>query len=498
MKRNMIISALASLAVAATVFTGCPSSYPDLTAVSIPAYIVGGFKQADVDASKWKAVDNGGNDFFPIEFSETDDGKIAEFTWKQDSNKWSAGFPTDTMDFQLALEVGWDAVWDCGEALTLNDDYKTVAYGKDGENITLSGLKQGETYTMKILMEGSDVKIKVEGKAETFTELTLIADGMPYVMDRLNGTYTQSVTASGDSLKFIIYDGSKKWGLDTPSADDKTYACKEVTGLSSLTTTAEHMYKFSATLSDNGVPSVTISDLKPIELKAIVGDLTDWTTITKDTASSTATKNVYVYTFTADESKFGGWSDNAHNIAFKICTTDTQDWDATNYGGVEVKLNGEEATLEKNPGMANSYADGLEDGKEYIIIITTDASSVKAKLCSLTTVTVSLDETLAAKASLKTNSNITWRGVASGSWSADKVTFTQSALSLTPNNTAKTAVFYVTGDYDITGQWTDAQKKEGTNFKLEFDEDTSDPKGGWFKLDTTKSAVALTYSEKKN
>lgn len=513
-KLNKIISALAYLSLAVGMFVGCADNNPDLTPVAIPTHIVGGIKQADVDSATWKAEDKDSNDFFPIKFKETDDGKVAEFTWKQDSNKWSAGYPTDTQEFQLTLGLSWDSVWANGEEIVLNEDYKKVTYGKGGKNLKITGLKQGETYTMKIKMAGSDVKIKVTGKAETFTELTLIADGFPRTMDRLNGTYTSTVSASSASLPFVIYDGEKTWGLKSADANafafDTEYTCEEVKAPTSLSVTNKYSYKFTATLSNDGTPKVTVADLKPIALKSIVGDFTgDNTAASLTVVSEGAIKNVYSYPVTPTATMIGGWG-YAGGLSYKLSVgaagnTNAAYWKETNYGtnadsdaNDAAKPDGKAVKLKKNPGDDNARVD-VEVGKTYLLIVTTTADEVSVqwisteKVADNVKVTVTLDNTLAAEDVLTLNSNISWGG-AKGKWSADGKNFHTKSLFVKP--TGNKVDFYISKDYELDG-WAKEQKVDDTNFKFEIGEDTDDPKGGWFKIDAS-SDISITYSEKKN
>ncbi|MBR1723265.1 MAG: hypothetical protein IJ727_12445 [Treponema sp.] len=514
-KLHKITAALASLAVAVSAFTGCADSHTgdDYEPVAVPAYLVGGIYQADVDSVT--AEKNGDNYFFPLTFQTVDGEKIAEFTWKQDCNHWGAGLPTDTQDFKLSLENGWNASWENSEELTLNSDYAEVSFGSPDKkgNITLSGLKQGESYTMKIKIDGAKVLVKVEGKEEEFTELTLIADGIPLTMDRLNGTYTSTVSASSDSLPFVIYDGEKTWGLKSADANafafDTEYTCEEVKAPTSLSVTNKHSYKFTATLTADGTPKVTVADLKPIALKSIVGDFTgDDTAVALTVVSEGAIKNVYSYTVTPEAT--GGWG-YAGGLSYKLSfgaagtTKDNNYWNETCYGANAdsdannaAKPDGDAVKLKKNPGDDNARVD-VEVGKTYLLIVTTTADEVSVQWISTETVavkvkvTVTLDNTLAAEDVLTLNSNISWGG-AKGKWSADGTNFHTKSLFVKP--TDNKVDFYISKDYEISG-WAVDEKLDDTNFKFEIGEDTGDPKGGWFKIDAS-SDISITYSEKKN
>ena len=513
-KLHKITAALASLAVAVSAFTGCADSHTgdDYEPVAVPAYLVGGIYQADVDSVT--AEKNGDNYFFPLTFQTVDGEKIAEFTWKQDCNHWGAGLPTDTQDFKLSLENGWNAAWENSEELTLNSDYEEVSFGSPDKkgNITLSGLKQGESYTMKIKIDGAKVLVKVEGKEEEFTELTLIADGIPRTMDRLNGTYTSTVSASSGSLPFVIYDGEKTWGLKSTDvsafAFANEYTCEEVEAPTSLSVTNKYSYKFTATLTADGTPKVTVAALKPIALKSIVGDFTgDDTAAALTVVSEGAIKNVYSYTVTPAVT--GGWG-YAGGLSYKLSVGDagaTNDayWKKNNYGANAgsddndaAKPDGDAVKLKKNPEMDNARVD-VEVGKTYLLIVTTTADEVSVQWISTETVagnvkvTVTLDSTLAAEDVLTLNSNISWGG-AKGKWSADGTNFHTKSLFVKPTDNKVT--FYISKNYEAYG-WALTENVDNTNFKFEIGEDTSDSKGGWFKIDAS-SDISITYSEKKN
>ena len=380
-KLNKIISALAYLSLAVGMFVGCADNNPDLTPVAIPTHIVGGIKQADVDSATWKAEDKDSNDFFPIKFKETDDGKVAEFTWKQDSNKWSAGYPTDTQEFQLTLGLSWDSVWANGEEIVLNEDYKKVTYGKGGKNLKITGLKQGETYTMKIKMAGSDVKIKVTGKAETFTELTLIANGLPIKMARLNGTYTAKVAASGTSLTYSISDGTKIWGLSDADAaaftEETEYTYVEVKKASTIQAMSLVYYNFTATLTDKGAPKVKIAskeDLKGFAAKGLFGkwDMT-YLLQENDDGSFSVT---FEATAESSDCKIASedWS-KSYPADISKTTGEKETWIAEiTAGGNAVECDG------RDTGMANPCLKGMTIGKKYILKVTPLKGKISVKL----------------------------------------------------------------------------------------------------------------------
>lgn len=364
MKRlHKITAALAGLALAAGAFTSCADSHTgdDWEPVAVPTHIVGGFKQADVDGVT--AEDKDSNDFFPLTFEQDDDGyQVATFTWKQDSNKWAAGFPTDTQAFQLTLGLSWDSVWKNGEALTLNSDYEKVVFAANGGNITVSGLSQGEEYTMKIKVDGSAIMVKVEGKEEAFTELTLIADGIPYTMDRLNNTYTKSVKSSGTSISFVIYDGETTWGKDSITlGTEYTYA--KATKPSTIATEEGFDYEFTATLTDSGAPKVTVAKGK-VKVYIAGAEPLNWSIGTDNALLMTqiGESTTYYYTFEAKSAatQFKVATKNTWGDAYSNCQND----------------DGEAKTPVGNDWIEYSYANGqnaeitgLTVGETYTVVV---------------------------------------------------------------------------------------------------------------------------------
>lgn len=139
------------------------------------------------------------------------------------------------------------------------------------------------------------------------------------------------------------------------------------------------------------------------------------------------------------------------------------------------------------PDGKNAKLDNPRDGKTYYVnlVVNQDGTTKEATLVEGTLPKSVMKITLTdipetAPASLKINSNISWGGVKKGLWSADGESFGNAEITIAVEN--QTAVFYVTGNYDITEAWTDEQKKEGTNFKMELTGDSNTAK--WFYLST--------------
>lgn len=111
-------------------------------------------------------------------------------------------------------------------------------------------------------------------------------------------------------------------------------------------------------------------------------------------------------------------------------------------------------------------------------------------------ITMKVPDAIASMHSVKLDSNISWGGVAAGKWSADGVAYGNAQITVFPNATDKTIVFYVTGDYDVNGTWVTAQAAADTNFKFQFTETGFENLGGWFKLNL-ESEQELVYKDKK-
>lgn len=79
-------------------------------------------------------------------------------------------------------------------------------------------------------------------------------------------------------------------------------------------------------------------------------------------------------------------------------------------------------------------------------------------------------------------------GVSSGKWSADGEEYSNDKLKVKVENGKIT--FYVSADYDITGKWTDSEKKPGTNFKLA----TGVGVDKWFNIDIDTSVAINTQN----
>ena len=132
-----------------------------------------------------------------------------------------------------------------------------------------------------------------------------------------------------------------------------------------------------------------------------------------------------------------------------------------------------------------------DDGCTYYVI-----------LPNYTTVVVSgLVDAMVAESSLDLQSNISWGGVTAGKWSADGENWSNETINVKPDTTNKTITFYITGNYNITGTWVDAEKKGDTNFKLSIrKKDGNDGIEGaatdrWFKIDVLKEKNELVWTD---
>ena len=157
-------------------------------------------------------------------------------------------------------------------------------------------------------------------------------------------------------------------------------------------------------------------------------------------------------------------------------------------------VNTEEFTLTATPD---------NDKINYVTVISNPKSSPTATELDLATpqdiaskITMKVPDAIASMPSVKLDSNISWGGVAAGKWSANGVDYGNAQITVVPDATAKTIVFYVTGDYDVNGTWVTAQAAADTNFKFQFTETGFKDLGGWFKLNL-ESEQELVYKDKK-
>lgn len=157
-------------------------------------------------------------------------------------------------------------------------------------------------------------------------------------------------------------------------------------------------------------------------------------------------------------------------------------------------VNTEEFTLTATPD---------NDKINYVTVISNPKSSPTATELDLATpqdiaskITMKVPDAIASMSSVKLDSNISWNGVAAGKWSANGVDYGNAQITVVPDATAKTIVFYVTGDYDVNGTWVTAQAAADTNFKFQFTETGFKDLGGWFKLNL-ESEQELVYKDKK-
>lgn len=158
-------------------------------------------------------------------------------------------------------------------------------------------------------------------------------------------------------------------------------------------------------------------------------------------------------------------------------------------------VNTKEFTLTETPN---------DDKINYITVISnpkTSAASASALVVAspediASKITMKVPDAIASMPFVKLDSNISWSGVAAGKWSADGVVYGNAQITVVPNATDKTIVFYVTGDYDVNGTWVTAQAAADTNFKFQFTETGFENLGGWFKLNL-ESEQELVYKDKK-
>lgn len=156
----------------------------------------------------------------------------------------------------------------------------------------------------------------------------------------------------------------------------------------------------------------------------------------------------------------------------------------------------ENVTLDSENKATSISISGLDIGKSFKLVLTVSEETVSAR------VIVAIPEHFKVimtfkdneNDSIKINSNISWSGVKTGSWSIDETNF--DTLGKEAKIKDHKLIFYISKDYDITGTWCAEQAPKGANFKLEATIGNGSADGGlWYKLPLDKDIVEITYYE---
>lgn len=172
-------------------------------------------------------------------------------------------------------------------------------------------------------------------------------------------------------------------------------------------------------------------------------------------------------------------------------------WSKDKYYGGEISYNADNPTsktLTSEKAPASISVSGLTKGDSLKLVLNVSDETVSAKVILAIPehfkVIMTFDDN--ETGTVKINSNISWSGVKSGSWSVDERKFDNSGKEA--NITDHKLIFYISKDYDIAGTWVAEQAPEGANFKLEASVDSGKPDGGlWYKLPLDKDTVEITY-----
>jgi len=412
-KLNKITAALASLALVAAAFTGCVNTHPDLEYLNSAekVWIIGSIPEF----GEWtlnKALELTGNDeaVFTGEFTAQYAG--AEFKVCIDDNS------------------NWDTCFWSGDTTPFGADQEVVCTtvgGMDNCNVTLDiGVKY------KITVDASNASAsKVTFTAiggDAATKLSVLANGLSNGMENVSGTYSTTVIAKGTEMLFTITDGTKTYGL----AEGDTFALEtefdlvEVTEATSIPVTDGVGYKFTATIDDDGVITLSVKDLNPIDILSVPGGFNEWAiaTAAPTLVKSTTTEKVYVYEWTQAA---------AGDVEFKVSTGTT--WDDPAYGGVDLSVD-ESVELTLGAG-SNCVIEDLEADTKYALFITTTATSVSAEVVSYIDIVITLPSAYASVATIPTiESVIGWGGV-HGYWKHSTGAWTNGSLTDVPVTTGK-------------------------------------------------------------
>jgi len=204
MKKIRLTALFGAALLAVLSFSGCTTGNPDLDVALKPSFIVGGFTAGE-SASGY--TDVGTNRFLPLSYT----GGVAAYTWTYKAANEAWGNAAGTETFKVTLGAGWSVQW--GSAtLTLNGDYQELTEGSNPDNITVSGLVDGNSYTLYVKATGATVSAKIEGTAaasyyvvmgDSLNEMTVAGTTLH--------TYTFTTGSSAATATFTVFDSSSTW-----------------------------------------------------------------------------------------------------------------------------------------------------------------------------------------------------------------------------------------------------------------------------------------------
>lgn len=461
-KLNKIMAAFASLALSAAVFTGCVTDNPDLEYLNSAekVWIIGDTEEfGKFDLTKAFPLEGNEESVFTGEFTATTAG--AEFKILIDTN------------------ANWDTAFWSGDTTPFFADEKITCSTIGGMSNCVVSLDIGVKYKITVDAINASAPV-VEFTAiggEAATKLSVFANGLSNSMTNNEGEYTTQIRGIGDSLLFTISDGSKSYGLTETDQEnfalETEYSLEEVTEASKIKVKDGSTYKFTASIAEDGVISLVVKVLDPIHIQAVPSALNGWKPEDASAAtvlvSKTSDKAVYAYEFTAKEDG---------DAEFKLLAGKT--WDDPAYA--DGKTIAVDDDVEMPSGGANAVLQDLEKDCDYVLMITTTATTVSVKLIKLENVT-KMVITLPSKYQTETKiptieSVIGWGGVV-GYWKS--TVWTNGKLTDVPVVDGKITL-YVTS-LSNPADWYNEQKGS-YDFKLSLVFGDKDPKnyGSWFKI----------------
>lgn len=360
MKKIKLTALLGAAALAVLSFGGCTTGNSDLEVALKPSYLVGGFTAAE---SPDGYVDVSTNRFLPLSYT---DG-VASYTWTYKTSNEAWGNSVGTETFKVTLGAGWSVQW--GDAtLTLNGDYQELTEGSNPDNISVSGLVDGNSYTVYIKASGATISAKIAGTAAaSYYVVQDNALNEMTVASTTSYTYTFTTGSSDTSTSFTIFDSSDTWstGSELTVGDDGVAMTKGTTANMTATVSASTKYEITVDAATATAPTVKIEKVI-LTPGYICGDFTGWSaeSLTYTDPVDNARTATYTFTATSTEHQFGVIADTGWATKYTAATI-------TPGGGYE------ECTL---GGSSNNTATGLSIGTGYTITIKGTADSVSIKI----------------------------------------------------------------------------------------------------------------------
>lgn len=458
-KLNKIMAAFASLALSAAVFTGCVTDNPDLEYLNSAekVWIIGDTEEfGKFTLDKAFPLEGNQESVFTGEFTATTAG--AQFKILIDTN------------------ANWDTAFWSGDTTPFFADEKITCSTIGGLDNCVVSLDIGVKYKITVDAINASAPV-VEFTAiggEAATKLSVFANGLSNSMTNNEGEYTTQISGIGDSLLFTISDGSKSYGLTETDQEnfalETEYSLEEVTEASKITVKDGSTYKFTASIAEDGIISLVVKVLDPIHIQAVPGDLNEWKPDDASAAtvlvSKTSDKAVYAYEFTAKEDG---------DATFKLLAGKT--WGTPEYAGGKAIVVDDD--VEMPSGGENAVLQDLEKDCDYVLMITTTATTVSVKLMKVTKMVITLPSKYQTETKIPTiESVIGWGGIV-GYWKS--TVWTNGHLTDVPVVDGKITL-YVTS-LSNPADWYNVQKGSN-NFKLGLVYGSEDLKNyySWFTI----------------